>query len=261
MKKITLAAAALAAFAIQGAYAGGVSPFYVGAGVGITNNNTDVDNLVADCRPDLLHKHNYKYADHPKFPVVLEDYCTKDDKDKSWNVYGGVNVSQNLAVEVGYVDLGKTADMYYSDPIAATQETTAVTLSAIGKVPLGKNSRTSVYGKAGVARWKSEATVSGHFGTPDNTDRYGNHVNFGEGANATKVKATGTSPVVGVGIEHDLTHNISLRAGWDRYYDVGKDQEIVGLKEDALTRSNPKDIRTVKTDVDVVSVGANYSFY
>lgn len=259
MKKITLATAALAALAIQNAFAGGVSPFYVGAGVGITNNNTDVENLVADCRPDLLAIHNGKHG--------ISDTCSKDDTDKAWNVYGGVNVSQNFAVEVGYADLGQTADLYYTDPIAATQETTAITLSAIGKVPLGKNSRTSVYGKAGVARWKSKTEVSGHFGTPQNPDYNGNHVDFGgEGGlgktSTTKAESSGTSPVVGIGIEHDLNHNVSLRAGWDRYFDVGKDSEVVGLKGDRLTRlSNPGEVRTVKTDVDVVSVGANYSFY
>lgn len=247
MKKISIVASLLGVMVWQAAHAGGVSPFYVGAGYGITNNNTEEGDLLADCRPDLLAKHNNKHK--------ISDTCSKDDKDKAWNIYGGVNISQNFGIEVGYTDLGNTADLYYSDPISAVQETNAISLAAVGRVPLGKNSRASVYGKAGVARWKSETTVSGHFGTAQNPDRNGNHVNYGSG---TKVSATGTSPVVGVGLEYDVSSNAALRVGWDRYYDVGEESEIVGIKEDVITRAQPK---TLKTDVDVISAGMNYSFY
>lgn len=250
MKKISIVASLLGVMVWQAAHAGGVSPFYVGAGAGITNNNTEVDNLVADCRPDLLEHHNkYDYYGKP-YPKPLQDYCERDQKDKSWNVYAGVNVSQNFGVEVGYVDLGKTADLYYSDPLHATQETSAITLSAIGRVPLGKNSRTAVYGKAGVARWKSELELEGHYGT-QRSDK-SQHIR------AQKVEASGTSPVVGVGVEHDLSHNMALRVGWDRYFDVGEEKEVLGLEKDRVSRNVAK---TVKTDVDVISAGVNYSFY
>lgn len=240
MKKKFYATVLLMAFSSMAYAGGGLPDVYVGGTYGTTDNNTDTSNLLGDCNP----------------PPAKHDYCTTNTKDKAWEVHAGVQLGKGgmgLGLEAGYANLGTTADLMYTDPIEAVQETTAVTLAGVARIPVAKN--LSVYGKAGVARWESEVNVVSTYrrGEPDNR------------IDDSSIKETGVSGLVGVGAEYKFNHNMSVRAGWDRYMDVGKESEALILKDNKVGRldetgktGTPK---TIKTDVDVFSAGVNYHFY
>lgn len=208
-------------------FAGGTgAPFYVGGSFGVSsydNSSDQMDNLDV-CKNAKLH--NQK--------------CTSDDNDNAGHIYGGLQISEGLGVETGYVNLGDTASYHYSDPIAVKQKTTGITLSGIAKQRLSKASPISAYGKAGVVRWSSETSV-----TSDNTALHG-----------LKVSEDGYSPVLGAGLQYDMNNNLSLRAGWERYYDVGEGSEIIEYNADGSAAK----VNTLETDVDVISAGVNFSF-
>lgn len=209
------------------AFAGGTSaPFYVGGSFGVSsydNSSDQMDNLDV-CKNAKLH--NQK--------------CTSDDNDNAGHIYGGLQISEGLGVEAGYVNMGDTASYHYSDPIAIKQQTTGITLSGIAKQRLSKSSPISAYGKAGVVRWSSETTVAS-----DNPALHG-----------LKITDDGYSPVLGAGVQYDMNNNISLRAGWERYYDVGEGSEILEYNTDGSAAK----VNTLETDVDVISAGVNFSF-
>jgi opacity protein-like surface antigen len=238
--KTTLLSGLVLLAASSFAHAGGGPAVYVGGAYGVTDNNTDTSNLLGDCNP----------------PPASHDYCTAETKDKAWEAHVGVQLGKGglgLGLEAGYANLGTTADLMYTDPVEATQETTAFTVAGLARLPVGKN--LSVYGKAGIARWESEMNVVSNYreNEPDNR------------IDPASVTETGVSGLVGVGAEYKVNHNVTLRAGWDRYMDVGKEKEALILKDNKVGRLDetgktglPK---TVKTDVDVFSAGLNYNFY
>ncbi len=94
-------------------------------------------------------------------------------------------------------------------------------LTGVGSVPL--STRFSLFVKAGVFRWDHEynASVSGA---------------------STSLTKTGTDLTYGFGMRLNLTNNFALRAQYQRYKDVG---------DDAISS---------KTDIDVIGVGAIFSF-
>lgn len=209
------------------AIAGGTSaPFYVGGSFGVSshdNTSDQMDNLDV-CKTATAHNQT----------------CMSDDNDHTGHIYGGLQISEGLGVETGYVNLGNTASYHYSDPIAIQQKTTGVTLTGIAKQRLSKSSPISAYGKAGVVRWSSETTVSS-----DNPALHG-----------LKVSEDGYSPVLGAGLQYDMNNNFSLRVGWERYYDVGEGSEILEYNADGSAAK----VNTLETDVDVISAGVNFSF-
>lgn len=172
-----------------------------------------------------------------------EDCFVKND-DSAYHIYGGFNVTHGLAVEAGYVDLGTTAHYEYTDPIAIEQETKGITVTGVARHRLGQTSPVVVYGKAGAVRWSSEA--SGVISDNDGTSR-GTRV----------VKQNGISPTVGAGVEYEVNNNVSLRAGWDRYYNVGEEDTLLDVNQ----ADRKVDLNTLDTDVDVLSAGVNYYFF
>jgi len=69
-----------------------------------------------------------------------------------------------------------------------------------------------------------------------------------------KVSEDGYSPVLGAGVQYDINNNFSLRAGWDRYYDVGESSEVLEYNADGSAAT----VNTLETDVDVISAGVNF---
>lgn len=203
------------------AHAGGVSPYY--AGVTFGGGTSDID---------TPHIQNPNPCNTPK------EFCDSDDSDQTWSVYGGSQIGNNLAVEGGYVNLGDTAILHYSDPINATQSTDGFSITGIASTPISKNSPISIYGKAGVYRWTSEVEV----------------VSDDPTKNGMKAKKSGIDPVIGAGVQYDLTPFVALRAGWDRYFNVGEGAYLI----DATT--NQPTLQTLETDVDTFSAGIHYSF-
>ncbi len=226
MKKYTLTATVLTCMLSTTAFAGGPSPFYIGASAGqvdLDNNQSGFDN--GDICSGAAENHLS---------------CSVGDGNSAGHIYGGFQLNDTWAVEVGYADLGDTASYHYSDPATITQDTKGITVAGVVRQRLGKSSPLLAYGKAGVFAWKSEV----------NSDSDNPHIPHG------RTDDTGISPMIGAGLEYELNHNISLRAGWDRYYGVGDNDVLVDFGDGKHTG----DLNTLDTDADVYSAGINFSF-
>jgi len=136
-----------------------------------------------------------------------------DDTDSAWKIFGGFQFNRHFALELGYANLGEaTASL---GAISTTDEATAFEVVALGMLPIGD--RFAIFGKAGFFRGERERT-SNNPGEPTGTNEQ-------------------TDFTFGVGARFDITHNIGLRAEWQRYIDLG---EI--------------------TDVDLISIGVQFRF-
>lgn len=214
------------------AHAGGgfSGQWYIGGDFGKTHNNTDTANFFTD--PNMCDN-----------PVIT---CTVDDNDQAVRVVAGYTITPSLAIELGYADLGTTADLNPSNSamgISATakQDTKALSVSAIGKKKFGA-SNIAAFGKLGAAYWDSEMTFNTFTQNPATPVAVPNQTQ----------SSSGVSPIVGLGIEYAINNNWNLHAGWDRYYSVGEKTEAIDVPN--------ADIRTVDTDIDMVYIGATVSF-
>ncbi len=230
MKNYYLTASLVTCLLAGNAYAGGSAPFYLGGTYGSTSTDNNAGQM-----------DDYNICTGAG---SINETCTVGNDDNAYHIYGGVNISGGLGVEVGYVDLGTTANYHYSDPINLQQETTGVTVTGIARHRLGKTSPLIVYGKAGAVRWSSEVkgTIANLAGTAMQDKR---------------VKQTGVSPTFGAGVEYQINSNMSLRAGWDRYMDIGEKKTLIR----AIPAEKRFDLNTLETDVDVYSAGVNFSFF
>lgn len=106
---------------------------------------------------------------------------------------GGYGLGNGLAIELGYVNFGKTNAAFGASTIDATA--TAFTLGAAYE--MGLSNGFAVNARAGLATIKSTADA-----------------NF-VGAGASSISQTVTSPYFGLGTTYALTKNVKLRAGAD----------------------------------------------
>lgn len=95
-------------------------------------------------------------------------------------VFGGYSFNQNVAVELGYIDLGTAA--------AGAIKFTSWDVSAVGTFPI--NEQFSIYGKLGIADTKEE----------------------GGGLSGTRSTAT-----YGLGGQFNVNPNVGIRLGWEHY--------------------------------------------
>ena len=118
----------------------------------------------------------------------------------------GYQVSTNLAVEGGYVDLGKitySATGVVGVTLGTASETdnaNAWNIDAVGILPLGNSF--SVLGKLGVASVNSSGAAT---------------LTLGAASVSGVANKTKTSLTYGVGAKYDLSKNFSLRADLDNY--------------------------------------------
>jgi len=110
-----------------------------------------------------------------------------------------------------------------ADTISGKYKAHALSLSGIGILPLRQS--WSVYGKAGVARTKTDLEASS-----------------GTGAVAVgNASASRSGLLIGAGATYDFNRNVFARVGWDRYAQLGSDD-------------------TGKGHADVYSIGVGYRF-
>ena len=123
-----------------------------------------------------------------------------DDKDTAFRLFAGYQFHPNIAVEVGYADLGKAtfSGTFLGVPVTGKDEFTAWDLVAVGSLPFGTGF--SAFGKLGLYHGKVDATanVAGARGTASDT---------------------GTDLTLGLGVGYDFTRNLGVRAEWQRYND------------------------------------------
>ncbi|MGB5599306.1 MAG: outer membrane beta-barrel protein [Thiothrix litoralis] len=230
MKKLLVVNAGLVALLGSGMAEAGYSPYYGGAGLGATGNNGNESQFCPACDGSQFKMRNDK------------------GDNRGYKVYGGTNLTQNLGVEVDYTDLGKTydADMYRptldgrAERAHAWQQTRGVGVSA--KVNRRITRKTSVYGKAGAFAWENKNQMD--------------YTNLDGISETYKTKDRGVSPRLGMGIEHEITDHMSIRVGWDRTFNNGKGNQFLHLDEN----KNYADLRSVKTDTEMVYVGATFNF-
>ena len=146
-----------------------------------------------------------------------------DEKDDAWKVFGGYQFNRHWGLELGYTDLGESSagGTVAGVPANASAEAKGVELTVVGTVPLGE--RFSLFGKVGAFRWDvdSRATV---------------------GAATAAADDTGTNFTYGVGLSFHINRNVSIRAEWQRYNDVGDNAS------------------TGRSDVNMISAGAVFKF-
>ena len=110
---------------------------------------------------------------------------TLDDEDSGYKIYGGYNLSDNFALEGGYVDFGEStltaptgaqftlAGVLFPTPtdINMTAIADAFTFAGVGKMDVGIG---NIFGKLGLAMWDSETTsnIAVLNGTDDGTDLF-----------------------------------------------------------------------------------------
>jgi OmpA-OmpF porin, OOP family len=141
-----------------------------------------------------------------------------DDEDSAWKILGGYRFSKHFAVEFGYTDLGEVTGTVGASNVAI--ESTAFELVAVGFLPFAD--KFSAYGKVGMYRGDTEATVTGPLGG--------------------SVSESNTGLTFAVGVQWDFTKNLAARAEWQKYSDVGGDN--VGGEG----------------DVDVIGIGVIWKF-
>lgn len=208
------------------AMAGGMPEVYVGAGVGASKSNADEGNLVVN----------------PSRCDLAGATCSNDDSSATKRLYVGHPLSDKLAVEAEYVDLGKVVDGKIIQGGVSdhySQKTQGLGVSLVGQVKPLANNPVAVYAKVGALHWISKAEASF------------SPVVTGFGASVSR-KENGTAPTLGIGVEYPLANKWSLRAGWDRYFNVGE--------SDALLDEGTSTWRTLKTDVDNYHLDAVYHF-
>ncbi len=171
----------------QGAAVAAGPEMYAGLGVGqsmIDVSGSDLDALAA--------------ADG------LATTTTVDDNDTAWKIFGGYRVTENIAVEAGYMDYGTiTADSIVTAPVAGSididLDITAWHFDVVGILPL--NDQFEMFARLGLAIWDvdgSYSAVAGGLGFSGSTDDDGSDFHLGLGAS------------------YALMDNFSLRAEWER---------------------------------------------
>ena len=85
-----------------------------------------------------------------------------DGTDNGWKLFAGFKVSKIVNAEIGYLDYGQasfsatsdgTGTIYAAGPLDGLADTTAVSVSAMVVLPVG---RFKFFAKGGVARWRTE---------------------------------------------------------------------------------------------------------
>jgi OmpA-OmpF porin, OOP family len=155
---------------------------------------------------------------------------SKDDNSNGWKLYGGYSFTPNIAIEGGYVDLGKfKATRNVTAPtvgsIGGESEVTGWFADAVGTFPVGYNA--SLLGRVGAGYMRTSVTGSTTGGlvprgelSPSSYDWVGK---------------------LGFGGQYDFNKQVAARLEWERYFRTGGDE-------------------TGKSDIDFVSLSLHFRF-
>jgi OOP family OmpA-OmpF porin len=152
-----------------------------------------------------------------KFRIDCAAGVTCDTSDTAWRLFAGYQFHPNVAVELGYANLG---DVKFSGGgESAKVESSAWDFSALLSMPLYQ--QFSLLGRLGMFHSKLETSASAGSGieTGDKTD---------------------TGFTYGLGFGFDFSRNLGLRAEWQRYSKVaaqgGQDTDIDNYNVGVLWR-------------------------
>ena len=114
-----------------------------------------------------------------------------DKTDKAWKIFGGYQFNRNLAVELGYHNLGEVKAT--AGTLTETIKTNAWELVGVGLWPVAN--QFGVYGKLGGYRAEAKDSLDG--------------------------KDTNTGVTLGAGLQWDPMAPLGVRLEWQRYNKVG----------------------------------------
>lgn len=210
-KAIVSVATVVGAFAVPAAHAAGVDGWYVGGALGGSQQHLgggQIDNALSN--------------------QGLTSSSSIDKSDTSLRLFGGYQFNRNFALEGGYVNLGK---FNYSSTVSAPAADTVnghlsvhgADLAAVGMLPLGE--QFGLFGKAGAFYAQTKLSESS-----------GGAVAVGDQSHNS------TSPLLGAGLNYDITKKVAVRGEVDRYFRVGDSGS------------------TGRGDIDQYTVGVAYRF-
>lgn len=156
-----------------------------------------------------------------------------DDTDTSFKIFGGAVINPNFALELGYIDFGEFSAHYPFLDETDTFEGSAIFAAAIGQFDIAEQVRFFV--KMGLAYWSMDFEVDFNI-----APFYGS----GDGS--------GLGIFYGCGINFKVSDQVSIRAEWEHYNDVGDGVDI--------TFPGFGSLEVEGGDVNVLSVALAYYF-
>lgn len=120
-----------------------------------------------------------------------------DDTDTAWKIYGGLEVNEFIAMEVGYVNLG---DAKMTGATAGTAKAGGMTLALVGTYAISPSF--TLLGRGGM-----------NFLTLE--------VNETTGGVASKNSDTDVAWSLGLGAQYNLNKSVGLRVEFERFFNVG----------------------------------------
>jgi OmpA-OmpF porin, OOP family len=157
----------------------------------------------------------------------FSDLDTKDETGSAFKIYGGQQFNKNLAVEIGYANLGKatgtgTASRGFATATASNSyKASALTVAAVGLLPL-ENSGFSLLGMAGLSVNRIETKVVVDYVFDSISD------------SVTKSK---TDFYYGVGAKYAINKNFAVRVQYENFGKAGDEEQGTRSKLD-LTSLN-----------------------
>src|SRR5262245_28322732 len=108
------------------------------------------------------------------------------DDDRGLKAIGGFRLLDSFAIEANYVDLGKTTAPIAFPASTLTIDSQVVSVSAVGLIAMPF---VDLYGRVGMARWNSEASLLGASNEESGTDpTYGAGAQFRVGSFALRLE-------------------------------------------------------------------------
>lgn len=207
------------------AFAADEKGWYLGAGYGQSETDINVGKVNSGFIPPLG---GYTSAS-----------TTADETDTGWKLFGGYQFTRNWAVELAYVDLGKSSTNTRATTGGGTDtyryENTAKGWSIAGVGTAMVSDTFEVFGKLGAFLWDMDQKCS-----------YTPGGGGGTGCVApTNRSASGTDLTYGLGLKYNLTKQTSLRVEWEQFKDVGN-------------ASTTGSSGTGQADVSLISIGIQY---
>ena len=126
---------------------------------------------------------------------------TGDSKDTAYKLYGGYQFNPYVGLELGYDDLGKLEG-------TGNARAHGVYLDAVGTLPLSTD--WSLLGRIGVVNSHVKTSLAG-----------------------VDSSSSGTDWKAGLGVQYNLTKNLSIRGEWERYrvkaFDTKSDADLASV--------------------------------
>jgi OOP family OmpA-OmpF porin len=154
------------------------------------------------------------------FICDLDISCSSDDTDSGWKLFVGNQFSPNAAVEFGYLDLGEfkiSGNDSFLGSTSLTVEASGFNVALAGFLPVGNT--VNLLGKVGLFLWDVDASASSSV--------------LGSGSTSE----SGTDLMFGFGASFDIGKTTAVRIEWERFTDVGDENETGQSDVDLLSAS------------------------